>query len=214
MFLCATLKSLAPLADRSAFDAETLSHWWIAPRLTHRSLLPRRVVPLRLLRLYQSLPGCLTPGDGLRIAPYADTSTPLCRSWFGPSCNGLRRGPHFKLRTDHELLRARRLAFAADLGLLRSCILRPCVARGSLREQHLRVLHRRHLAMRSTLITPPRDLIALLLDCSNTRSSQSRHLTLRSFRGLLRALHLVPGVSYGLLRRFHLCSVLGPCGLP
>jgi len=112
-----------------------------------------------LLHANQSRPSCLTLGDGLRIAPYADTFTSLCRAWLDPSNDRLHRAQRYKLRTENELLHDTRLAFVADLGLLRSCISHPCVARGLLRAQHFRVLHQTHLAMRSILVAPHRSLM-------------------------------------------------------
>ena len=71
-----------------------------------------------LLRLNRSSLGRLMLRDGLRIAPYADTSHPCAD-------HGSLRVRHFKLRPVHRLLCARRLALASDCGSLRSPVLAP-----------------------------------------------------------------------------------------
>jgi len=108
-----------------------------------------RIDPPGLLRSDSSSFGDLMLRDGLRIAPYADTSHPRVDHEF-------LRVRHFKLRTVHRLLCARRLALVSDCGLLRSPHLAPWCCPRIAPCTTLEVLRLTRLAPLSTLITPHR----------------------------------------------------------
>jgi len=164
-------------------------------------------------------PDCLTLGDGLRIAlrtqtlprPCADHEFTRLRTGLSVACTSS-SAPS----TDCSVSDAWRSIQLEDCST--GCIVRPYVACGLLRRQHFEVLRRARCTPCSTLITPHRSRVYRLPDRSGVGFHWLRHLTLRSVRGLLRTRHLAPGISRGVLLDshldLHLCSVLGPCGLP
>jgi hypothetical protein len=146
---CSTLKALhrSRIAPLSMLVRHASCELLRSPRFA--PCRPSRINPPGLLQSDRSSFGDLMLRDGLRIAPYADTSHPCVD-------HGSLRVQHFKLRPVHRLLCARRLAPGSNRGLLR-CLHRaswccpriaPCTTLG--------VLRLTRLAPHSTLITPLR----------------------------------------------------------
>jgi hypothetical protein len=151
--------------------ARGLLRSWLFPLCTAQGLLLARRLTLR---------------DGLRIAPYADTSRPCI-------VHGLLRAQYFKLRTAHRLLCVRRLHFVpiADC----SALLTPCP-----------VLLADCSVLNTWSFAPRPDCSVLDTYHSAPYSDYSEYETWLLFVacGLLRTHHLVPGADRGSLRARHL----------